>query len=143
MEAQWHTVDAWPRTEEAATRLHPYYTHLAEGRLTTTRCKGCGKLHWHPRVLCPACYSEDLEWVDLPRTGRLHGFTVQEAGLPPGYKGPIIFGIVEIEGLYIFAPIVDCPPEQAALDMPVAFTTIAAPPAPGGIERVMHAFKPA
>ncbi len=139
---EWHATDPFPAEDSANTRLHPFFDHLREGRLTTTRCTACGWRPWPPRVLCPACWSDQLEWVDLPQTGRIHGFTVQETGVPPGFEKPLIFGVVDVDGVRVFARLVDCSPDALQVGDPVAFTVITVPPAPGTAEsRVMHAFR--
>jgi uncharacterized OB-fold protein len=41
--------------------------------------------------------------VDLPREGRIHGFSVQETGVPAGFARSLVFVIVEVAGLRVFA----------------------------------------
>jgi uncharacterized OB-fold protein len=96
-------VDPLPLESPEHNKLHAFYTHLAEGRLTTTRCRGCGRLDWPPRGFCPACTSDAFVWVDLPREGRIHGFSVQETGVPAGFARSLVFVIVEVAGLRVFA----------------------------------------
>jgi uncharacterized OB-fold protein len=96
-------VDPLPLESAEHNKLHAFYLHLAEGRLTTTRCRGCGRLDWPPRGFCPACTSDAFDWVDLPREGRVHGFSVQETGVPAGFTRPLVFVIVEVAGLRVFA----------------------------------------
>lgn len=135
-------TDPYPRQDAGSTRIHAFYGHLRAGRLTTTRCRACGYLPWPPRVLCPECRSEDLEWVDLPRQGTVHGFTVQEAAMPPGFDQPAIFAIVDVGGRLIFSRLIGAPPAAVAVGMPVEFTTIPVPAPPDGEERILHAFRP-
>lgn len=91
-------LDFYPLQGADETRIHPFFDALREGRFTTTRCAGCDSLLWQPRVVCPHCNSEDLEWVDLPTEGELYAATTVYAGLPMGLEdaAPMGIGIVEL-----------------------------------------------
>jgi uncharacterized protein len=54
----------------------PYWNAARERRLLVRRCNDCGRMHFMPRHLCPACWSERLEWVQSSGTGTVHSFTV-------------------------------------------------------------------
>jgi hypothetical protein len=58
---QPYLLDFFPLEREDQTRIHPFFKHLAEGRLTTTHCRRCGKLLWQPRVVCPHCNGDEME----------------------------------------------------------------------------------
>ncbi len=134
-------VDAFPLESADFNKLHEFYSFLAAERLTTTRCRGCGRIDWPPRGFCPACTSDAYEWIDLPHQGRLHGFTVQETGVPAGYPRPLVFAIVEVAGLRIFAPLLEVPdPARLAVGMPVRFTRVRVADDPAGKPRYLPAF---
>ena len=44
-------VDPLPLESPEHNKLHAFYAHLAEGRLTTTRCQDCRRIDW-PRTSC-------------------------------------------------------------------------------------------
>jgi hypothetical protein len=48
-----------------------YWDALKQHRLTLKRCHDCGKHHFYPRVLCPHCHSDAVEWVDARGTGTI------------------------------------------------------------------------
>ena len=136
-------VDPDPLQSPEFNKLYEFYSYLAVERLTTTRCRGCGRMDWPPRAFCPACTSDAYEWVDLPHAGRVHGFTVQETGVPAGFPRPLIFAIVELAGLRIFAPLVEvADPARVAIGMPVRFTRIRVADDPQGKSRYLVAFAP-
>ena len=142
--AYLRVVDAFPLESPDFNKLHEFYSFLAVERLTTTRSRGCGRIDWPPRGFCPACTSDAYDWVDLPHEGRLHGFTVQETGVPAGYPRPLVFAIVEVVGLRIFAPLLDvAEPAALAVGMPVRFTRIRVADDPTGKPRYLPAFTPA
>ena len=99
-------VDPLPLESAEHNKLHAFYAHLAAGRLTTTRCRSCGRTDWPPRGFCPACTSDEFDWVDLPTEGRVRGFSVQETGVPAGFQKPLVFAMIDVQELRVFAPLV-------------------------------------
>ncbi len=139
----FRALDPLPLQSAEHTKLHEFYGHLAAGRLTTTRCKGCGRLDWPPRAFCPECASDSFDWVDLPAEGTVHGFTVQETGVPAGFKSPLVFAIVNVAGLRIFAPLVGADPGALAIGARVRFAPVRVADDPKGAPRHLVAFEPA
>ena len=93
--------DFYPLQSPQQTRIAPFFEHLKEGRLTTTKCTKCGALHWQPRIVCPSCNADEPGWVDLPTEGRLFAFTGVYAGAPLGMEKdvPFVVGLVEFAGI--------------------------------------------
>lgn len=103
------TMDMWPQQGPDFNRIHPFYEHLRQGRLTTTRCRDCGRQAFPPRVICPQCLSENLEWVDLPATGRVLVATEEEVGVPVGFESPLVHALIDLGGqLTLFARVKGC-----------------------------------
>jgi len=102
-----YMLDFYPLEDEKYTRVSEFFKNLKEGRLTTTKCRGCTKLLWPPRIVCPQCLSNDMEWVDLGTEGELYAFTEMRVGAPLGFVQdvPFCIGIVKIGGLQISARI--------------------------------------
>lgn len=96
-------LDFYPLQDEKNTRISQFFESLKEGHLTTTKCKKCGKLLWPPRILCPECLSNELEWVNLGTEGELYAFTEIRLGAPLGFVQDVPFcvGMVKIGGLLI------------------------------------------
>ena len=82
------TMDMWPLQVKEFNRVYKFYENLKEGRFTTTKCKDCGHVAYPPRVICPECYSENLEWIDLPKEGTVIVFTEEVRGVPLGFEPP-------------------------------------------------------
>ena len=120
--------DFYPLQSAEQTRIWPFFQHLKEGRLTTTKCAGCGAVLWQPRVVCPDCNGDRMEWVDLPREGRIYAFTAVYAGAPLGMEGdvPFVVAVVELDGapLKVVARIDDAKYEDLRLGDPVALRVI-------------------
>ena len=114
-------IDPLPLESPDHTKLHEFYAKLADGRLTTTACAGCRRTAWPPRGFCPDCGSDRFEWVDLPREGTIHAFTIQEAGLPAGFAAPRVFAIVTLGPHRIFSIVSGADAGQVAVGQRVTF----------------------
>ena len=138
----FRATDPFPLESADQTRLHEFYARLGEGRLTTTRCAGCGRTAWPPRAFCPSSGDDRFEWVDLPGEGTIHAFTVQETGLPAGFDGPRVFAIVKVDGHRIFTILRDAEPARLAVGQRVRFEPLAVAPDAKGAPRWLPAFRP-
>jgi len=98
-----YMLDFYPLEDEKSTRVSQFFKNLKEGRLTSTKCTKCGKLLWPPRILCPNCLSNELEWADLGTEGELYAFTEMKLGAPLGFAEDVPFcvGMVKVDGLLI------------------------------------------
>jgi uncharacterized OB-fold protein len=104
----------------------PYWSALREGRLLLRRCRACGAHHHYPRPFCPACWSDDVEWVEAAGGGTLYTHsTVYVNDLPPfGPQVPYTAAVVELdEGPRLMTRVVDCAPEALAIGMRVELRT--------------------
>lgn len=52
-----------------------YFAALARGVFEIPRCSDCGRWHFYPRVCCPFCHSERLEWHAPAGTGSVYSTT--------------------------------------------------------------------
>ena len=102
-----YMLDFYPLEDGKNTMIGQFFASLKQGRLTTTKCKKCGKLLWPPRIVCSNCLSNELEWVDLGTEGELYAFTEMKLGAPLGFvqDAPFCTGIVKVGGLLISARI--------------------------------------
>jgi hypothetical protein len=89
-----------------------FQKHISEHKLMGVRCRSCGAQYLPPRPLCSNCYSDDMEWVEMPSEGTLAAYTTihiaPTAMLAAGYgrDNPYCSGIVNLEnGLSISAQI--------------------------------------
>ena len=124
-----YMLDFYPLQDEKSTRISKFFQNLKERRLTTTKCKMCGKLLWPTRIVCPECLSENLEWVDLGVEGELYAFTEMRLGAPLGFVEDVPFcvGIVKIGGLLISARIDDAKHEDLEIGDKVGLKIVELP----------------
>ena len=147
------TMDMWPLEAKEFNRIYKFYENLKEGRFTTTRCKACGHVAYPPRVICPECYSEDLEWIDLPTKGKVLTFTEEVKGVPLGFESPLIHAWIDLgEGSpirKILSRVINCPAGKLKEGDEVKLVVFPVPSHPIELkketkvaERVFFAFEP-
>jgi uncharacterized OB-fold protein len=71
---------------------------MALGRIRGTRCGVCGKVYVPPRAACPSDGSPVSAWVDLPDTGVLTTFAVNNIPAAGAPEVPFVCGYVLLDG---------------------------------------------
>ena len=118
---------AYPPRVTRFTR--PFWEALDAGRLTTTRCRACGHLTFPPRLLCPDCWGQDVEWTRLSGRGILHSFTeVWAAPGPFAAEVPYVLGLVDLEEGVRCLSRVDARYDDLRVDQPVVLAVRRARP---------------
>ena len=100
----------------------PYWEGLTEGELRLQRCAQCRRYVFYPRRFCPHCLCERLDWVPASGRGKVYSYTIVRRAMNPAFAAevPYVFAIVELEvGPRVTTNIVNCPPEDVRVDMPV------------------------
>ncbi len=102
---------------------------LSEEKLMGCRCRDCGTTYLPPKPICTKCFSQELEWVTMPETGKLAAFTCITIGPPVmqqegfGRKNPYCSGVIELaDGIRIDARIQGIDPknpEEIRIGMPM------------------------
>ena len=100
----------------------PFWEAAKRHELLMPRCRRCSHLFFYPREACPRCLSNDLDWAKVSGKGRLYSFTVIHQ---PGNRAfeqdvPYVYAMVQLdEGPRMISNLVECPVEEATVDMPV------------------------
>ena len=91
-------------------------------RLEATRCEGCSKIFYPPRMICPSCGGRDFDDLVLPRDGKVLTFTVVRVP-PAGFteQSPLPIALVELtNGVRVMVQIGDvADPDALEIGMPV------------------------
>ena len=101
-----------------------FWEGTRERRLRILRCRSCGTYLHPPRSVCRACGGVDLAGDEVSGRGTVHSFTVTHFPLP-GFDPPFAVVLVELEeqqGLRLVSNVVDVPPEDIEIGMPVEVT---------------------
>jgi scaffold protein (connect acetoacetyl-CoA thiolase and HMG-CoA synthase) len=94
----------------------------ARFRLEAVRCKGCGKVVYPARRVCPACRGTDLEPTRLSRSGKVVTSTVIHVA-PAEFtmETPYAVAVVETpEGARLMVQVVDVEPSEVRPGLPVS-----------------------
>ncbi|SFS36897.1 Zn-ribbon domain-containing OB-fold protein [Halostagnicola kamekurae] len=136
-------LDFYERQTPEHTQIAEFYDNLDDGRLTTTRCRDCGEIHFPPRIVCPECTGDDLEYVDLPHEGELFAFSESRGGTPLGYHdtSPFVVAIVDLGEIKLSARIDGARYDDLEIGDPVSLKIV---DVEGGSasERVFYRFVP-
>ncbi len=101
----------------------PFWANLREHRLTAQRCTACGKFFsFPPQALCPHCLSSEYEWVALSGKGKVYSYVTYHRAWRPDYqdKVPYDVSLIELdEGVRMVSNVIDCPPDDVRIGMPV------------------------
>ena len=110
------TLDIWPIEAKEFNRIYTFYDNLKEGKFTTTKCKKCGYIAYPPRVICPECYSEELEYIELPKKGKVITVVEKWGGVPICFEPPVIDAWIDLgEGSplkHVLSRVINCETEQ-------------------------------
>jgi uncharacterized OB-fold protein len=101
----------------------PFWANLKEHKLTAQRCSACGNFFsFPPQALCPNCLSSDYEWVPLSGKGKVFSFVTYCRPWHPSYQDKVPYNVSLIdleEGPRLISNVVDIPPDQVKIGMPV------------------------
>ncbi len=108
-----------------------FYRGWLDEDLRLNRCADCGRWHHPPRPMCPSCWSWNVVPTPVSGRGTVHLLIRLHQGPPaPGVDyaaAPYPVVTVELEeqvGLRFTSTVIDCPPDNIAIGMPVELTWI-------------------
>ena len=108
-----------------STLSKPYWAATREERLVLPWCGACEAFFWYPRVVCPTCLGDTVEWRDAQGTGEVHAVSVMHKtgmGRDP-VDGPYAVAIVElVEGVRMLTNIVGVEPDAVTVGTAVRVT---------------------
>jgi len=128
-----HTKDA---------KVSEFIDWLERGKVMATRCRRCQTVYFPPKVDCPRCLVEDMEWVEISgQEGELLSYTVVHYG-PAGFedKAPYTMGLAQFPpGVKVLALLPrDLPEDQLRVGMKVKVVPVKLPP-----DRISYGLEPA
>ena len=111
-----------PRLDEES---RGFWEAARRHQLVVQRCRSCGAFRYHPRAVCPACLSDDTEWVRASGRGEIYTFTVTRQNQAPAFAARVPYVLAYVlldEGVQVLTNIVDCDPEAVRIGMSVEVT---------------------
>ena len=74
-----------------------YWDGAEHGTLRLQRCASCGAVRHYPQLVCPRCYSQDVEPFDASGRGTVHSWTVAHHAFHPAFKGELPYTLVTVD----------------------------------------------
>lgn len=107
-----------PPTED----MRPFWEAAQRRELVVQRCGTCGGLRFPARELCSRCLSRDAEWTPVSGRGTIFSYNVMHQVYHPGFADEVPYAVVSVEleeGVRLLSNLVDCPPSEIRIGMPV------------------------
>jgi uncharacterized protein len=115
------------RSFTGITKTAKFVDLLAQGKIQGTVCKKCASRFFPPRADCATCFSNEMDWFDMPQKGRLETFTTAQYA-PFGFEAdpPYTMGLVDFgDGMKLFARLAKAmKPEDISIGMDVTIRTL-------------------
>ncbi len=108
-----------PRTDEESRW---FWEACARQEFVLQHCVACGVIRFHPRTLCPACFSAETAFVRASGRGEVYTFTVTWQNQSPAWRErlPYVLAWVQLEeGPLVLSNVVDCKPEAVCIGLKV------------------------
>lgn len=102
-----------------------FYGWCKQRELRFQRCTECGAWRHVPREMCPECGSSQWAWAKSTGRGTVFTWTVVVRALMPAFQADTPYAPVVVEmdeGVRLLSSVVDCPPDQLQIGMPVEVT---------------------
>jgi len=98
-----------PEPRSPQMDVERFWQATAEQTLLIKECQACGEPHFYPRMLCPHCLSDRVEWNVCGGQGEIYSFSTMI-----GRDGPMhTLALVRLdEGVTLMTNLVDCDPRQ-------------------------------
>ena len=103
----------------------PFWDAARQEKLFIQKCKDCERHIFYPRIACPHCFSDNVEWIEASGKGVVYSYTVVENNAPSAFINdiPYVVAVVRLdEGVQMLSNIVGCDPYKVTCDMEVEVT---------------------
>jgi len=95
-----------------------YREFLASGEFKLQCCDDCRRFIYYPRVLCPHCGSNQLQWRDVSGRGTVYSTSVPRKG--PGQDADLNISLIDLdEGVRFLSQVVGMAPGEVTIGMRV------------------------
>ena len=76
---------------------NPFWEAAADGKLLIQGCGSCGHAFFYPRSHCPACWHDNLSWIEASGLGRLKSFSHIYKPGHPGWTAAAPYTVILVE----------------------------------------------
>jgi len=100
-----------------------YHDQLAQGRFQIQRCQACARAVFYPRVICPHCGADRLDWITPTGKGTVYSTTVVRRKAEHG--GDYNVALVDLEeGVRMMSRVDGIAPGTVAIGMAVQASVV-------------------
>ena len=100
-----------------------YHDQLAQGRFQIQRCQACSRAVFYPRVICPHCGADRLDWITPSGKGTVYSTTVVRRKAEHG--GDYNVALVDLEeGVRMMSRVDGIAPDAVAIGMAVRASVV-------------------
>jgi len=99
-----------------------FWEATARRELVLQRCHGCRSWRHYPQPMCPSCHSMEWGWERASGRGEIYSFVVAHRAFQAFWadKVPYVIATIELEeGVRMVDDMLELPPEQARIGLPV------------------------
>jgi uncharacterized protein len=89
------------------TKAMDFLKFLEEGKVMTTKCRKCGKIHFPPKMDCSRCGASEVDWIEINGPGELMAYSTVMYG-PTGFENEVPYTVAVIRlqnGVQLFGRI--------------------------------------
>src|SRR4051794_11819160 len=108
-----------------STQTQPFWDGCAQEKLLLQQCTKCRAL-WHPPgPICPNCLSTEYEWTPASGNGTVYTYSIVHQAFRRVWEPlvPYVLAVIELaEGPRMISNVVEIPPEEVRVGMPVTVT---------------------
>ena len=96
-----------------------FHTQLQAGVFTIQRCGQCNDSIFYPRMICPHCGSDDLQWYQPSGKGTVYSTTIVRN--KPEKGGDYNVALIDLEeGPRMMSRVENIPPDQVKIGLAVS-----------------------
>ncbi len=109
--------------------VKPFWDGCKNHELRFQKCQACGHVLWPPSIICPKCYTREIQWIIAGGHGIIYTYAVYHIAYHIGFANdlPYVVAIVELdEGPHLLTNIIDCNPQEirCGMDVTVAWDDV-------------------
>lgn len=67
----------------------PYWDGARRRKLVLPRCSQCGLISARPRLICPRCQGEGVEWHEVSGRGKIHSYAIVWQTTVAGFRDEV------------------------------------------------------
>lgn len=100
-----------------------FWKAAADHRLVLPCCNQTGKYFFPPERCVPGTDNTEWSYAESSGRGQVYTYSVVYRPVSPDFDAPYILAVIDIdEGVAMLTNVVDCPPEEMRVGMPVEVT---------------------